>query len=114
MSKSCFATSGLPPRVYLEDAGVPEPGTLFANPDLARTYRRIVEEAEARTTDRDEQIQAARDAFYRGFVAEAIDGWVSTTPVMDTSEPPPTRGGCKATRQVADGEVEDPTVSIPP
>jgi gamma-glutamyltranspeptidase/glutathione hydrolase len=72
-------------RVYLEDAGVPEPGTLFANPDLARTYRRIVEEAEARTTDRDEQIQAARDAFYRGFVAEAIDGWVSATPVMDTS-----------------------------
>jgi gamma-glutamyltranspeptidase/glutathione hydrolase len=72
-------------QVYLKDAGVPEPGTLFANPDLARTYRRIVEEAEARTTDRDEQIQAARDAFYRGFVAETIDGWVFTTPVMDTS-----------------------------
>jgi gamma-glutamyltranspeptidase / glutathione hydrolase len=66
-------------RVYLKDAGAPEPGTLFANPDLARAYRRIVDEAEAKTTDRDEQIQAARDAFYRGFVAEAIDGWVTTT-----------------------------------
>jgi gamma-glutamyltranspeptidase/glutathione hydrolase len=72
-------------RVYLRGAGVPDPGTRFANPDLARTYRRIVEEAEAKTSDRDEQIQAARDAFYRGFVAEAIDGWVPTTPVMDTS-----------------------------
>jgi gamma-glutamyltranspeptidase / glutathione hydrolase len=72
-------------RIYLKDAGVPEPGTLFANPDLARTYRRIVEEAEAGTGDRDEQIQAARDAFYRGFVAEAIDEWVSRTPAMDTS-----------------------------
>src|ERR671910_313607 len=72
-------------RVYLRGAGVPEPGSRFANPDLARTYRRIVEEAEAKTSDRDEQIQAARDAFYRGFVAEAIDGWVPTTSVMDTS-----------------------------
>ena len=71
-------------RVYLGDGG-PPPGTRFANPDLARTYRRIVEEAEARTGDRDEQIESARDAFYRGFVAEAIDGWVSATPVMDTS-----------------------------
>jgi gamma-glutamyltranspeptidase/glutathione hydrolase len=72
-------------RVYLKSDGVPPPGTLFTNPDLARTYRRIVDEAEAKTTDRDEQIQAARDAFYRGFVAEAIDGWVTTTQAMDTS-----------------------------
>ena len=72
-------------RVYLKGEGVPHPGTLFTNPDLARTYHRIVEEVEAKTTDRDEQIQAARDAFYRGFVAEAIDGWVTTTQAMDTS-----------------------------
>ena len=71
-------------QVYLR-GGVPGPGTLFANPDLARTYRRIVDEAEAKTPDRDEQIQAARDAFYRGFVAEAIDGWVTTAQVMDAS-----------------------------
>jgi gamma-glutamyltranspeptidase / glutathione hydrolase len=72
-------------RVYLQGTGVPQPGTLFANPDLALTYRRIVDEAEAKTTDRDEQIQAARDAFYRGFVAEIIDRWVTTTRAMDTS-----------------------------
>jgi len=72
-------------QVYLKDAGAPEPGTLFANPDLARAYRRIVDEAEAKSTDRDEQIQAARDAFYRGFVAEAIDAWVTATEAMDTS-----------------------------
>jgi gamma-glutamyltranspeptidase/glutathione hydrolase len=71
-------------QVYLEN-GVPGPGALFANPDLARAYRRIVDEAEARTTDRDEQIQVARDAFYRGFVAEAIDGWVTSTQAMDAS-----------------------------
>jgi gamma-glutamyltranspeptidase/glutathione hydrolase len=49
----------------------PEAGTLFRNPALAATYRRILEEA--RSADRDEEIERARDVFYRGFVAEAID-----------------------------------------
>src|SRR5215211_3649367 len=72
-------------EVYLRGAGIPTPGTLFTNPDLAGTFRRIVEEAESRSADRDEQIEAARDAFYRGFVAEAIERYVSSTRVMDTS-----------------------------
>jgi gamma-glutamyltranspeptidase / glutathione hydrolase len=72
-------------RVYLRGSGVPRPGTLFSNPDLAATYRRILEEAEARSTDRDGQIEAARDVFYRGFVAEAIERYVSSAKVMDTS-----------------------------
>jgi gamma-glutamyltranspeptidase/glutathione hydrolase len=49
----------------------PEPGTLFRNPRLAATYRRIVEES--RGGDREDEIERARDVFYRGFVAEAID-----------------------------------------
>lgn len=72
-------------RVYLRGNGVPAAGTLFKNPDLAHTFRRIVEEAESRTGDRDGQIEAARDAFYRGFVAEAIAGYSTSTRVMDTS-----------------------------
>jgi len=72
-------------RVYLRGTGVPAPGARFSNPDLARTYRRIVDEAESRSADRDEQIGAAREAFYRGFVAEAIEGYVTSTQVMDTS-----------------------------
>jgi gamma-glutamyltranspeptidase/glutathione hydrolase len=72
-------------QVYLRGGGIPRPGTLFSNPDLANTYRRVVEEAESRSSDRDEQIQAARDAFYRGFIAEAIAQYVTSTRVMDTS-----------------------------
>jgi gamma-glutamyltranspeptidase/glutathione hydrolase len=72
-------------EVYLRGTGFPTPGTLFTNPDLAGTFRRIVEEAESRSADRDEQIEAARDAFYRGFVAETIERYVSSTRVMDTS-----------------------------
>src|SRR5215211_5843038 len=72
-------------EVYLRGTGVPRAGTLFSNPDLASTFRRIVEEAESRSADRDEQIEAARDAFYRGFIAEAIVHYVTSTRVMDTS-----------------------------
>jgi gamma-glutamyltranspeptidase/glutathione hydrolase len=56
-------------EVYLP---VPEPGSLHRNPRLAATYVRVVEGAEARAAGRDEQIDAALDLWYAGFVAEAI------------------------------------------
>jgi gamma-glutamyltranspeptidase/glutathione hydrolase len=55
--------------VYLPAATA---GSLARNPALAATYRRLLEEAEAATSDRDGQIDAAHDAWYRGFVAEAF------------------------------------------
>lgn len=54
------------------------------NPVLAETWKRIIAEAEAKT-GRDAQIEAARDAFYRGFVAEAIEDYLKTAEVMDAS-----------------------------
>ncbi len=48
--------------VYLP---VPEPGTLHRNPQLAATYRRILEESKG-------DVDAALDCWYRGFVAEAF------------------------------------------
>jgi gamma-glutamyltranspeptidase/glutathione hydrolase len=71
-------------RTWLPD-GVPAPGTRFCNPDLAGTYRRILDEAQAAGRDRDVQIKAARNAFYQGFVAEAIARFVGSAEVMDTS-----------------------------
>jgi gamma-glutamyltranspeptidase/glutathione hydrolase len=58
--------------VYLP---VTEPGALAHNRTLAATYRRVVEEAEAHTTERDAQIEAAHEVWYRGFVAEAMTGF---------------------------------------
>jgi gamma-glutamyltranspeptidase / glutathione hydrolase len=63
----------------------PPPWSRFANPTLAATYERILREAEAASADRDEQIQAARDAWYRGFVAETVEAFVQTTDAMDSS-----------------------------
>jgi gamma-glutamyltranspeptidase/glutathione hydrolase len=71
-------------EVWLAD-GVPPPGARLRNPLLAATWRRLLAEAEAATDDRDGQVEAALAAFYEGFVAETIDGFVAAAEVMDTS-----------------------------
>ncbi|HEV2920983.1 MAG TPA: gamma-glutamyltransferase, partial [Actinomycetota bacterium] len=65
--------------------GVPAPGGRLRNPALAATWRRLLDEAEAASADRDGQIEAALAAFYEGFVAEAIDRFLATTEVLDVS-----------------------------
>jgi gamma-glutamyltranspeptidase/glutathione hydrolase len=75
-------------EVYLPGGHPPPPGSLFANPALAATYQRILDEAEAASPDRDEQIEAARRVYYEGFVAEAIAAYVSATEVMDVTGRP--------------------------
>ncbi|HEX6348579.1 MAG TPA: gamma-glutamyltransferase family protein [Candidatus Dormibacteraeota bacterium] len=56
--------------------GVPAPGSVFKSTRLASTYARILREAEAAGGDREAQIEAARRAWYEGFVAEAIERFV--------------------------------------
>ncbi|MDS9469467.1 gamma-glutamyltransferase family protein [Paracoccus sp. MBLB3053] len=63
---------------------VPAAQSMFRNPVLARTWRRILDEADA-ASGRDAGIEAARHAFYKGFVAEAIDRYCRETEVMDGS-----------------------------
>jgi gamma-glutamyltranspeptidase / glutathione hydrolase len=71
-------------EVYLPDGGAPSPGTLFTNRALAATYERVLAEAEAAGDDRDVQIEAARRAWYDGFVADEIANF-ATTEVMDVT-----------------------------
>jgi gamma-glutamyltranspeptidase/glutathione hydrolase len=74
--------------VYLPNNEVPRPGTLFTNVALAATYERILTEAESAGSDRIAQIERARAAWSRGFVAEAIDRFCSTQDVMDVTGSP--------------------------
>src|SRR5699024_4213950 len=74
-------------EIYLPGGLVPQAGALVRNPVLAATLERIVTEAEAAATDREGQIEAARRAFYSGFVAEAIDAFVATPQWDGSSEP---------------------------
>jgi gamma-glutamyltranspeptidase/glutathione hydrolase len=93
---------------WLPGNEVPAPGSRFRNPVLARTYQRLIDEAEAHSTDRAGQLAAARDAWYRGFVAEAIGDFCATNEVMDTSGRPH-RGLLTA----ADLAAWQPTVEAP-
>jgi gamma-glutamyltranspeptidase/glutathione hydrolase len=70
---------------WLPGGNAPKGGELFANKALAATWARIIREAEAPGRSREAEIDAARDAFYRGFVAEAIERFALGTEVMDQS-----------------------------
>ncbi|MFJ1597377.1 gamma-glutamyltransferase family protein [Streptomyces sp. NPDC088261] len=70
--------------VYLPDGNAPAPGTLFRNPALAATWRRLVAEAEAAGADRTAQIEAARAVWREGFIAEALVRQAGR-PTLDTS-----------------------------
>lgn len=71
--------------VWLPNGEPPKPATLHRTPATANTYRRILGEAKAAGGGRERQIEAARDAFYRGFVADAIDRFATRAPHMDGS-----------------------------
>jgi gamma-glutamyltranspeptidase / glutathione hydrolase len=71
--------------VWLPHGEVPRPRALLRTPTTAATYRRILAEAAAAGSDRDAQIERARDVFYRGFVAEAIDRFYRTAELMDST-----------------------------
>lgn len=71
--------------VWLPGGRVPDVSEPFRNPDLAATYSRIVREAEAAGGGREAEIEAARRAWYEGFVAEAIDGFFSSAEVLDVT-----------------------------
>jgi len=68
--------------LWLRDGG-PKPGALWRNPTLAATWKRVLEEA--KRPDREEEIEAARNVWYRGFVAEAIGRFATATQSLDAS-----------------------------
>jgi len=60
-------------EVWLPGGRAPAPGELVRQPALAATYRRLLADAEAAGSDREAQLAAARQAWYEGHVAAAID-----------------------------------------
>ena len=73
---SSFAT-------FLPGGQVPGAGKLFRNPGLAATYQRICDEAVG--GNREARIDAARRAWYQGFVAETVGQFFAGEPVLDAS-----------------------------
>jgi gamma-glutamyltranspeptidase/glutathione hydrolase len=70
---------------WLPGGSVPAAGRLFRNPVLAKTWRRLLQEAETTGHGREGQSEAARRTWSRGFVADAIGRFCRTQEVMDVS-----------------------------
>ncbi|MET7454614.1 gamma-glutamyltransferase [Streptomyces sp. NPDC005574] len=70
-------------EVYLPGGSAPRPGRLLRNPALAATWRRLLAEV-AGAGDRVAQIEAAREVWRTGFIAEALVRQAGR-PTLDTS-----------------------------
>ena len=78
-----YPTTG---EVYCPNGQPPQTGEVLRNPDLANTLRLMCQaEAAAQHKGRIAGIEAARDAFYRGEIAERIIEFISENPVEDAS-----------------------------
>ncbi|MGD9891215.1 MAG: gamma-glutamyltransferase family protein [Dehalococcoidia bacterium] len=65
--------------LFLPEGRPPHPGECFRQPALARTLERMVTaETPATVAGRDAGLQAARDAFYRGAIAEEIAAFIQS------------------------------------
>lgn len=73
--------------VFLPGGQVPRPASLFARPQLAATWERLLSESRGART-RELRIDAARRAWSQGFVAELIGRYVCNSAVMDVSGSP--------------------------
>ncbi|MEO9240573.1 MAG: gamma-glutamyltransferase, partial [Jatrophihabitantaceae bacterium] len=69
---------------WLPGGRPPVVGSRLRNPELAATWRRLLDECEQPAAGRDAEIEAARRAFYQGFIAETIDAHCRL-PVRDSS-----------------------------
>ena len=72
-------------EVWLRGGAPPPAGSMFCNPALADTWERLLREAGSKGGSREAEIEAARDIFYRGFVADAVDRYLRDACVMDSS-----------------------------
>ena len=70
-------------EIYLPGGQLPEVGSFLKNPALGVTWQRILSEAKAASADRSEQVDAARNSWKAGFVAEAIDQFCATQSFLD-------------------------------
>ncbi len=59
-------------EVFYDDRGVPAPGTMMRQPGLANTLKSMRDASLATSGSREESLQAGRNAFYEGPIAELI------------------------------------------
>ena len=73
-------------EIYLPKGVLPSIGDFFTNRKMAKTYLKIIDEAENKSKDREEQIKHARLIWSQGFVAQEIEDFCKNNEFMDTTE----------------------------
>jgi gamma-glutamyltranspeptidase/glutathione hydrolase len=74
-------------EIFLADGKVPEIGSLTRNVDLAKTFQKIAKtERSARKGGRKAGLEAARNCFYTGWIAEQIVKFMQTFKCRDVYE----------------------------
>ena len=96
VARACATINGVKPlfeqawptsaAVFLPGGEVPKPGALFARPALAAIYERVCKEAVGAT--REARIEAARDFWYKGYVAECVGKFFAGNDILDASGRP--------------------------
>jgi gamma-glutamyltranspeptidase/glutathione hydrolase len=71
-------------KALLCDGDAPQPGKVWRQPELAATFRKLIE-AEASCRGRQAGLDAAHKRFYKGDIAESIVDFAANTPVRDAS-----------------------------
>lgn len=74
-------------ELYLPDGQAPRPDRLFRNPALARTWQRLLAEAEVAGENRELQIDAARRTWAQGFIGEALVAAAGRSTMDSSGEP---------------------------
>lgn len=78
-----YPTTG---EIYYRNGAVPQTGELIRNPDFVAMLRSLAHaEKRAQAKSRIAGIEAARDAFYKGEIAEKIVQFITDNPVEDAS-----------------------------
>ncbi|PKB84016.1 MAG: hypothetical protein BZY88_00905 [SAR202 cluster bacterium Io17-Chloro-G9] len=106
---SLYPTSA---ELYCPHGRVPEVGEVFRNPEFANAMKTMcAAEAQAQGKSRIAGIEAARDAFYKGPIAEAILEFATNNPVEDASGKAHTALMSHADLAEWHATVEDPVTS---
>ena len=73
-------------EIYLPNGKLPNVGDFFSNRKMGETYQKIINASSSFSSNREKQIEKAREIWKSGFVAESIHNFCKNNHFIDTSD----------------------------